>query len=337
MKPFRKIVVGIDFSSASLAGARWVATHLAKDAELFLVHVVPLPSTPSYLAEHVASTIHHRSTQVPSLYAALREFAELLGNKSVRVGIRTGVPSAVLARVADEVKADLICVGRGPKRRGSSRFGATTPQRLIAISAVPVLIIPQGPLTKPTRVVAAVSCRPGSEIVAATASALAAASQAELEAIHVVEADVVASAGVSSFLHRVSTVNGDRSRSNGRPVGIDSLEESALQILAGRSIAAMVGAAGGSLAREPMIRIGDVGQELIAAARQHGDTPVIVLGRLGETVPGLYSGRQFRCGSTTRMVVWAAPGPVLVLPLEASRWQPAEIRQPPALFHAATI
>src|SRR6185436_6431277 len=141
---FRKIVIGIDFSDASLAGARWVSNHLAPHAELLLVHVVPLPRPPAYLHEHIGSTIDQRSTLVPRLYTALRGFADLLCSDHIRIGIRTGVPWSALARVAEEVKADLICVARGSKRQGSSRFGATTPQRLLAISPIPVLVIPQG-------------------------------------------------------------------------------------------------------------------------------------------------------------------------------------------------
>jgi nucleotide-binding universal stress UspA family protein len=316
MMTFRKIVIGIDFSRASLASAHWVATHLAHDAELFLVHVVPLPKAPAYLLEHLSSTIDHRSTQVPRLFAALREFADLLGADSVRVGIRTGVPSITLARVAAEVKADLICVGRGPKRQGSSRFGATTPQRLLGISSVPVLVIPQGPLTKPRRVAAALSCRPGSEVVAAMAAAVARGSQADLEAIHVLEPDVRINSSISPVLRHGTMSTGNGSSDNGRVIGIDSLEESDLYALARESIMSTVGTSGAALSHDPVIRFGDVGQELIAAARQTSDPPLIVLGRLGETVTVAHSARQYRCGSTTRLVVWAAPGPVLVLPLE---------------------
>src|SRR4051812_16437272 len=103
---FRKIVVGVDFSDASLAGARWVADHLAPQAELLVVHVVPIPSAPIYLREYVESTIQQRTNSTQRLYTALRGFAGLLGAERVRVGIRTGVPWTELARVADEVDAD---------------------------------------------------------------------------------------------------------------------------------------------------------------------------------------------------------------------------------------
>ena len=314
---FRKIVIGIDFSDASLAGARWVSTHLAPRAELLLVHVVPLPRPPIYLHEHLGSTIHQRSTLVPHLYTALRGFADLLSSDRVRVGIRTGVPWSALARVADEVKADLICVGRGNKRQGSSRFGATTPQRLLGVSGVPVLVIPQGVVTKPTRVLAALSGRPGGERVMPVAKSLASAWGSRLEAIHVVEADVRHDSRISMGASRTDLI-GTRSADDGRSIGIDALDESALRTLASQWLASTISASGVTASDQTSIRIGDAGQELITTARNEPGPSVVVMGRVGETLPKPPLRAQYRCGSTTRMVLWAAPGPILVLPLESS-------------------
>src|SRR5689334_12780484 len=187
---FDKIVVGVDFSEASLAAARWVADYLAPDAELLLVHVVSVPRPPIYLHDQIGPTVDQRSTFTPRLYAALSAFGEMLGADRIRVGIRTGVAWSALARVANEVNADLICVGRGNKRKGSSRFGATTPQRLLAVAGVPVMVIPQGVTAKPDRIIAALSGRPGGEVVLPVAAKLASAWSAPLEAIHVIEGDV---------------------------------------------------------------------------------------------------------------------------------------------------
>ena len=241
---FRKIVIGIDFSDASLAGARWVSTHLAPRAELLLVHVVPLPRPPIYLHEPIGLTIDQRSTLVPHLYRALRGFADLLSSDRVRVGIRSGVPWSALARVADDVRADLICVGRGPKRQGSSRFGATTPQRLLAISQVPVLVIPQGVVSKPGRVFAALSGRPGGERVIPVAKALAAAWGSRLEPIHVIEADVHQVSRTSTGTPAAKDWIGTTLVDSGRRIRIDALDQSALHTLAGEWVASTVSAAG---------------------------------------------------------------------------------------------
>lgn len=314
---FKKIIIGIDFSDASLAGARWVADHLAPNADLLLVHVVSVPRPPIYLHEHIAPTIDQRSTLVPRLYTALRGFADLLGHGRARVGIRTGVPWSALARVADEVKADLICVGRGNKRQGSSRFGATTPQRLLGLSRVPVLVIPQGVLMKPRRVLAALSGRPGGERVMPVAKSLASAWGSQLEAIHVVEADVRQDSRISMGASRTRLI-GTASADDGRSIGIDALDESALCTLASQWIASTISESGTTASDQPSIRIGDAGQELIASARNEPGPSVVVMGRVGETLPIPPLRAQYRCGSTTRMVLWAAPGPILVLPLESS-------------------
>ena len=314
---FKKIIIGIDFSDASLAGARWVAEHLAPKADLLLVHVVSVPRPPIYLHEHIAPTIDQRSTLVPRLYTALRGFADLLGYGRARVGIRTGVPWSALARVADEVKADLICVGRGNKRQGSSRFGATTPQRLLGVSRVPVLVIPQGVVTKPSRVLAALSGRPGGERVMPVAKLLASAWGSQVEAIHVVEANVRQDSRIPIGASRAHLI-GTRSAGDGRSIGIDALDESALCTLASQWIASTISASGTTAIHKPSIRIGDAGQELIASARNEPGPSVVVMGRVGETLPMPPLRAQYRCGSTTRMVLWAAPGPILVLPLESS-------------------
>jgi nucleotide-binding universal stress UspA family protein len=314
---FKKIIIGIDFSDASLAGARWVADHLAPKADLLLVHVVSVPRPPIYLHEHIAPTIDQRSALVPRLYTALRGFADLLGYGRARVGIRTGVPWSALARVADEVKADLICVGRGNKRQGSSRFGATTPQRLLGVSRVPVLVIPQGIVMKPSRVLAALSGRPGGECVMPVAKSLASAWGSQLEAIHVVEADVRQDSRISIATSRAHLV-GTRSANDERRIGIDALDESALYTLASQWIASTISESGTTASDKPSIRIGDAGQELIASARNEPGPSVVVMGRVGETLPMPPLRAQYRCGSTTRMVLWAAPGPILVLPLESS-------------------
>jgi nucleotide-binding universal stress UspA family protein len=314
---FKKIIIGIDFSDASLAGARWVADHLAPNADLLLIHVVSVPRPPIYLHEHIASTIDQRSTLVPRLYTALRGFADLLGHDRVRVGIRTGVPWSTLSRVADEVKADVICVGRGNKRQGSSRFGATTPQRLLGVSRVPVLVIPQGVVTKPTRVLAALSGRPGGERVMPVAKSLASAWGSRLEAIHVVEADVRQDSRIATGASRTDLI-GTGSADHGRSIGIDALDASALCTLAGQWIASTISESGATTGDQPSVRIGDAGQELIASARNEPAASVVVMGRVGETLPKPPARAQYRCGSTTRMVLWAAPGPILVLPLESS-------------------
>ena len=312
---FKKIVVGIDFSDASLAAARWVANHMAPSAELFLVHVVSMPRPPIYLHEQMGPTIDQRSTLTPRLYAALSAFGDLLDFDRVRVGIRTGVAWSSLARVARDVQADLICVGRGNKRKGSSRFGATTPQRLLAVAGVPVLVIPQGVATKPSRVLVALSGRPGGERVLPVAERLASAWGASIEGIHVIEADVRRILAPPPRLGAPQDI-ALTSPDSARRIGIDSLDEGKLRELASDWIASTFTTASPRVPCEGQVRVGDAGQELLTTVRDKPGPAVLVLGRVGEDLAGLPLQSQYRCGSTTRMVLWAAPCPVIVVPLE---------------------
>jgi nucleotide-binding universal stress UspA family protein len=64
----RKIVVGVDFTDASLAAARWAATHFAPDAEIVLAHVVPSVRVPSFLRTHLPPPVDVAATTARSLY-----------------------------------------------------------------------------------------------------------------------------------------------------------------------------------------------------------------------------------------------------------------------------
>jgi nucleotide-binding universal stress UspA family protein len=314
--PFRKIVIGVDFSDASLAGARWVASHLAPQAELLVVHVVPVPSAPIYLREYIGATVDQRASSAQRLYTALRGFACLLGADRVRVGIRTGVPWCELSRVADQVKADLICVGRGQKRQGSSRFGATTPQRLLAIARVPVLVIPQGVVTKPVRVLAAISAREGEDRITTVAKGLADTWSSRVATVHVVETEVHRTSRTSA-LNGAGDPMGAPTRQAGRCTGIDSLDESALRALAAEWLTSTGTPTDDEQLNTRIVRVGDAGQELIATARDDAGSSAIVMGRVSGTHAATHSGAGYHCGSTTRIVLWSAPGPVFVLPLES--------------------
>ncbi|HST08412.1 MAG TPA: universal stress protein [Gemmatimonadaceae bacterium] len=265
-----KIVVGIDFSDASLAAARWAASRVAPDGQLFLVHVLPEPFAPLYLRSYADPALNRASSYSPGLYGALKGFGDALRSDRVRVGVRSGNPAETLARVAEEVKADMLCVGRGGRRQGGSRFGATTPQRLLAHARVPVLIVP-GTTDDTTarvvggqRVIAAVDARAGGEAILEVGAALASAWGTELEAVHVVEAETrVQSLG--RYIGRLAARNGQGVRTDEvRRVGIEALGELGLTSLADQWLNSRLAAVHGSAGGRVSIRWGDPGPELVS-------------------------------------------------------------------------
>ena len=285
--PFERIVVGVDFSTASLNAVRWVAGQFAPSARVFVVHVVAEPRVPAFLrVQREAAPTDAR--EEGALYPGLRVFAELAGAGRSNVEVRTGSPSAELARVARDVDADLVCVGRTRSRRGSGRFGASTPQRLLARTRLPVLIVPDTARMLPGAVLAAVSDRADSRAVLHCAGRLAAAWHGRLDALHAIEPAVLAALG-----------------------GSEAANESRLCHLAEQWIAAQLSEhAPPSLQQRAVARVGDPGEEAIAYAARN-EIGLIVAARRTHDASAEESASD--PGSTTRLVTWASSCPVLVL------------------------
>lgn len=284
---FQRIVVGVDFSTASLNAVRWVAGQFAPHARVFVVHVVAAPHTPAFLRDERAPVIAAAEPEA-ALYPGLRVFADLAGAGRSDVEIRTGSPSAVLARVAKEVDADLVCVGRTRKRRGSGRFGATTPQRLLSRTNLPVLIVPDTARLVPGAVLAAVSDGADGREVLRAAGRLAAAWGVRLDTLHAIEPDVLTSLD--------PTIAADETH-----LTLRAREWLARQAAEVAPLALQVRA---------IARHGDAGEETIAHAARN-EIGLIVTER--RTRDGGVEDGAFDPGSTTRLITWASSCPVLVL------------------------
>jgi universal stress protein E len=142
------VLVGTDFSDASIAAARWTAQHLVPDGEVVLVHVVDVPQAPAFLrlllpaAEAAADDLHAAAEQ------RMQELVPTLGPARVTAVIRSGAAPQTIAALAREHGADMVVVGEHGQRRGVRGLIGTTAERLLALSPVPVLIardLPAGP------------------------------------------------------------------------------------------------------------------------------------------------------------------------------------------------
>ncbi|HEU4565994.1 MAG TPA: universal stress protein [Gemmatimonadaceae bacterium] len=316
---FRRVVVGVDFSEASLTAARWVATHFAPEAEIVLVHVLPEPRVPSYLRAELPPAIDIAATMAPSLYGGLHGLAELVGGDRARIDILIGNPPDALARAAAEEGADLICVGRGRRRRGSARFGATTAQRLLARTRVPTVVVPATRPGASSHIIAAVDERVGGRAVLEVACGLAAAAEARLEALHVVEAEVqafVSAAREALAPHDLPPGEGAAAPAldAGAPLRAGSVRERALAWLHSM----LWDVTGGAGRVSAALGAGDPAEEIIRRAHE-GDADLIVIGRGGDASHESAPAGALPLGSTTRFVLWTAPCPALVLPLDPSR------------------
>jgi nucleotide-binding universal stress UspA family protein len=318
---WRRVVVGVDFSEASLAAARWVASDFAPDAEIVLVHVVATPALPSYVPTELRPSSDGLIAVPPALYGGLRGLADLIRKGRCRVRLPAGRPAEALVQTAQDVGADLICVGRGRRRRGGARFGATTSQRVLARSHLPTLIVPPVRLTVPSLVLAAVDDRTGGRRVFDVAGGIAGAHEAHVECLHVIEKELLDFIAGQEPFHATD---------DARPYGEWASPDGAGAWLRRRAhdwvVAEMQDAETGRHGASLSVQLGDAGHQIL---RHAGVTQadLIVMGR-GGTDTG--SGQPVALvGSTARMVAWAAPCPTLFVPVEPAL-RPRYPRQGPA-------
>jgi nucleotide-binding universal stress UspA family protein len=301
---FQRVVIGMDFSARSLAAARWTARHLSADAELIFTHVLPEPETPSFLRAHVSPFLEVVTDMAPALSAGLLGVAELIAPGRSRIEIVAGDPADGLARVADAVGADLICLGRRRSRRGGARFGATSAHRLVARTRTPILIVPRTSESTPRRVLAALDDGVASERVAAIAGALAKRWNAHVHALHVLSPRLRDLVHAGRHLKDV-----DAPDDSGESVrAVDDLFRISRRWVEQRARSASVAP---ELLRGS-VSVGDPGQEILALAHA---TPVdlVVLGRGRAPDRARRAGRVEPLGSTSRYVMWASPCPVLII------------------------
>ena len=311
---FHRIVIGVDFSTASLNAVRWVATRFAPRATLFLAHVIPRPHVPTFLRAH-AQAARSRASEEPTLYPGLSGFADLAGASRAEVTVRYGQPATELATLAREVEADLICVGRSSKRRGTARFGATTPQRLLERTNLSVLLVPgSAPRARPTTLLAAVSDGAEAPAILRSAGALAHAWDARVDVLHAVDAGILAMTAAADEACSHGPTGAGAPALDRMPHG-DRIRQVTDAWLARRS------------AEVPLLHgrtttiahIGDAAEAIVGrAARSHPD--LIVMGRRIESPA---ADRDEGCvGSATRLITWAAPCPVLVMGSRGARTGP---------------
>ena len=313
---FHTVVIGIDFTEASLRAARWVTSVMAPRSQVVLVHAMHVPPLPSYLrAELPAARAAMAAHGVSALDACLRGVAESLAPGRVRVALRSGGPADVLAAVAEESGADLVCVARGKRRQGSARFGATTPERLLAATRRATLVVPGGDFTAPTRIIAGVDERRGGEAVLDAACDLASSFAARIDAVHVVEPELEAFAHATTQFIRISAVANDTAASGAN--GDERREVTWVHDRAREWITrALRDAQAAGACRKVIVRRGDPGPEIIRHSRLEAGG-LIVVGRGGELPETSISPGSPGLGSTARLVAWSSTCPVLIVPLRA--------------------
>ena len=142
-RPLDRIVVGVKFTEVSLAAAQWVGRHLARDATLTLVHVIPPPPLPNVLrlrSVRVPDPDSRLRARIQSMCGALHGLAGVIGGTSTGVEVRVGDPAVQLPAYADMVDADLLVVGGNSLFHVAPRQETATTDRLLRQLARPGLV-----------------------------------------------------------------------------------------------------------------------------------------------------------------------------------------------------
>ena len=176
-----RVVVGVDFSEASLAAAAWAGRQLAPEAELVLVFVAPSSESRFALRDEDWEGDSSESMTEPSLRGALHGLATLLGSARVAIELRVGDPATELARVAEAHQANLIVVG------GRPRHDAPVVGELLRRTDRPVLVARDVPEGAPRTVLAALANDTAAPAILQAAWLVARPCSATVAALHVVD------------------------------------------------------------------------------------------------------------------------------------------------------
>ena len=181
---FPRILLGIDFGSASLAAARWATTYVASGAHAIVSHVVPLPAM---LPGDDTKTSRAASLRqmAPALAGGLGGFAATLNAETVRTVVRFGRPSHWLSMIANAADASLSVLGRrGDANR--TRIGEPNViERLARRTSASVLVVPEGTVDAPRHILAAVDESDLAPHVVRVARSLARLHDVPLTVLHV--------------------------------------------------------------------------------------------------------------------------------------------------------
>ena len=166
MLAWKKILVATDFSSSArvaLRSAEALTRQLGGSVEV--VHVLePLPARYKMLIGSFGTPDLDRQRE----REAEKALARLLGQvDSSRVAVegfvRAGKPWKEIAAAAEELEADLVCLGNSGHSRFERLLLGATAENVVRRSTIPVLVTRRRPLRKVDRVLVPVDFEPGSE------------------------------------------------------------------------------------------------------------------------------------------------------------------------------
>ena len=297
---FARVLLGIDFGSASLAAARWATTNIAPKAHALLSHVWPFPNDSEESDGADSTRADSLRDMRPAVAGGLRGFAATLDVMSSRNILRTGRPSRWLSAIANDEDVSLVVFGR---RADANRIRIGEPnviERASRRTSASVLVIPEGVVAPPAHIVAAVDESRFAPRVLRVARHLAHVHDIPMTILHVLSPAVGAYERVIRTARHL--LGGDRKiRVVDRPSAPNALPLRMPQWLA--ELAESHSVHGDRME----VAMGDPAREITAVAGA-GDATLVVVGMRGGDDAPIGS-----IGSVARELLTRAPLPVLAV------------------------
>jgi nucleotide-binding universal stress UspA family protein len=298
---FERVVLAIDFGSASLGAARWSTTNVARHTHAILSHIVPLADRSDGDTDSTAAQIETLDQVVPTLSGGLDGFGATLELASARSLLRVGRPSQWLSAIANGAEASLVVLGRrGDANR--KRIGEPNViERLARRTSASVLVVPEGTTEPPRHIVAAVDEGGGAAAVLRVARALSRLHACPLVVLHVLSPTTGEYDRVMTSARQI--LGGTRSVRLAVPL----TDQSAAPTGASRWLRELARLEDASGLVRVKTTVGDPAREIAAVALEYGSTLVVVGKRGADGAP------VGSIGSVARELLTRAPVPVLAV------------------------
>ena len=288
-----RVLVGTDFSPASIEATRWTARHFGRDAELVLAHVVAIPEPPPIVRGRFPKRELMLDTVRVGAETRLREISQSLGAPRIWLEVREGAVPSTLVGLARTYAANLMAVGAHGERAGAHAAMGSTAEQLVSAAEGPVLVVTGALPAQRVHLIVAMDGWPVDAEALRWASLLGPALGAPITVLHVAPTGIVARA--------IATVT---SGARGVDAAAGRSADASPEFWLDRAVEAGV-------PRERAtseVVTGDAADEIVAmAARTEG--ALIVIGRRSAGAV-----RRAVLGSVTKAVLDRAPCPVLVVP-----------------------
>ncbi|MDZ7778779.1 MAG: universal stress protein [Gemmatimonadota bacterium] len=284
------VLIGVDLTAPSLAGAKWAATTFAPEARLVLAHAVETSPLRRFLP--VRDAKRKESEVRAEAKKRLEALRDEVGAERCRIVVAEGSPGNRLSELAREEEADLIVVGAHREGMAGGLIGSIV-STVLGSATMPVLIAHAPPAGRPKQVLVAIDESPVRSEVLAWATLLA-------EAFEDMTGEVLSAVQPPGVSVNTTLFSSEEEYRKTR----DQIVERTRKWVRGRADNAGLDGdrfAAGAVYGRPELEIA------LAAERIEAD--LIVLGTRGHT-----HGHALVLGSVSRRVVEASTCPVLIVP-----------------------